>query len=219
MKKKQTMEDVVHGVFLLLGLVTVGCVLLITVYLILSGLPAITKIGLGNFLFGMEWASTASDPKYGILPFILTSVYGTCGAILLGVPVGFLTAAFLSKMAPKKLRSVMESAVSLLAGIPSVVYGLVGMLVLVPGIRKLFHVPDGASLLAAVERLAEQQGLRNLVAIVTEENEHSLSFHVRHGYREVGRLYKSGFKFGRWLDAVFLQKVLPPFDAEKVQAL
>ena len=148
------MEDVVHGVFLLLGLVTVGCVLLITVYLILSGLPAITKIGLGNFLFGMEWASTASDPKYGILPFILTSVYGTCGAILLGVPVGFLTAVFLSKMAPKKLRSVMESAVSLLAGIPSVVYGLVGMLVLVPGIRKLFHVPDGASLLAAMVVLA-----------------------------------------------------------------
>ena len=154
MKKKQTMEDVVHGVFLLLGLVTVGCVLLITVYLILSGLPAITKIGLGNFLFGMEWASTAAEPKYGILPFILTSVYGTCGAILLGVPVGFLTAVFLSKMAPKKLRSVMESAVSLLAGIPSVVYGLVGMLVLVPGIRKLFHVPDGASLLAAMVVLA-----------------------------------------------------------------
>ena len=128
MKKKQTMEDVVHGVFLLLGLVTVGCVLLITVYLILSGLPAITKIGLGKFLFGSEWASTASEPKYGILPFILTSVYGTCGAILLGVPVGFLTAVFLSKMAPKKLRTVMESAVSLLAGIPSVVYGLVGML-------------------------------------------------------------------------------------------
>lgn len=148
------MEDVVHGVFLLLGLVTVGCVLLITVYLILSGLPAISKIGLGKFLFGTEWASTAAEPKYGILPFILTSVYGTCGAILLGVPVGFLTAVFLSKMAPKKLRSVMESAVSLLAGIPSVVYGLVGMLVLVPGIRKLFHVPDGASLLAAMIVLA-----------------------------------------------------------------
>ena len=148
------MEDVVHGVFLLLGLVTVGCVLLITVYLILSGLPAISKIGLGKFLFGTEWASTAADPKYGILPFILPSVYGACGAILLGVPVGFLTAVFLSKMAPKKLRSVMESAVSLLAGIPSVVYGLVGMLVLVPGIRKLFHVPDGASLLAAMIVLA-----------------------------------------------------------------
>ena len=148
------MEDVVHGVFLFLGLITVGCVLLITVYLIVSGLPAISKIGLGKFLFGSERASTAAEAKFGILPFILTSVYGTCGAILLGVPVGFLTAVFLSKMAPKKLRTVMESAVSLLAGIPSVVYGLVGMLVLVPGIRKLFHVPDGASLLAAIIVLA-----------------------------------------------------------------
>ena len=154
MKKKQTMDDVVHGVFLFLGLITVGCVLLITVYLIVSGLPAISKIGLGKFLFGSEWASTAAEAKFGILPFILTSVYGTCGAILIGVPVGFLTAVFLSKMAPKKLRTVMESAVSLLAGIPSVVYGLVGMLVLVPGIRKLFHVPDGASLLAAIIVLA-----------------------------------------------------------------
>lgn len=154
MKKKQTMEDVVHGVFLFLGLITVGCVLLITVYLVLSGLPAISKIGLGKFLFGREWASAAAEAKFGILPFILTSVYGTCGAILIGVPVGFLTAVFLSKMAPKKLRTVMESAVSLLAGIPSVVYGLVGMLVLVPGIRKLFHVPDGASLLAAIIVLA-----------------------------------------------------------------
>ena len=148
------MEDVVHGVFLFLGLITVGCVLLITVYLIVSGLPAISKIGLGKFLFGSEWASTAAEAKFGILPFILTSVYGTCGAILIGVPVGFLTAVFLSKMAPKKLRTVVESAVSLLAGIPSVVYGLVGMLVLVPGIRKLFHVPDGASLLAAIIVLA-----------------------------------------------------------------
>lgn len=154
MKKKQTMEDVVHGVFLFLGLITVGCVLLITVYLIVSGLPAISKIGLGKFLFGSEWASTAAEAKFGILPFILTSVYGTCGAILIGVPVGFLTAVFLSKMAPKKFRTVMESAVSLLAGIPSVVYGLVGMLVLVPGIRKLFHVPDGASLFAAIIVLA-----------------------------------------------------------------
>ncbi|MFR4068754.1 MAG: hypothetical protein ACLT1T_07615 [Oscillospiraceae bacterium] len=101
MKKKQTMEDVVHGVFLFLGLITVGCVLLITVYLIVSGLPAILKIGLGKFLFGSEWASTAAEAKFGILPFILTSVYGTCGAILISVPVGFLTAVFLSKMAPK----------------------------------------------------------------------------------------------------------------------
>ena len=153
-KKKRLLEDVVHGVFLLLGLVTVGCVLLITVYLVISGIPAIQQIGLAEFLFGSTWASTQADPKFGILPFILTSVYGTAGAILLGVPVGFMTAVFLAKAAPPRLRSVMESAVSLLAGIPSVVYGLVGMLVLVPGIRELFGVPDGASLLAAVIVLA-----------------------------------------------------------------
>ena len=154
MKHRNTLEDAVHGIFLLLGLLTVGCVLLITVYLILAGVPAIAKIGLGRFLLGREWASTAAEPKFGILPFILTSIYGTCGAIVIGVPIGFLAAIFLSKMAPKPIRAVLESAVSLLAGIPSVVYGLVGMLVLVPGIRKLFHIPDGSGLLAAMIVLA-----------------------------------------------------------------
>ena len=154
MNKNKAMEAAVHGVFLLLGLVTVGCVLLITLYLIISGVPAIAEIGLIPFLFGKTWASTAAEPKFGILPFILTSIYGTCGAILIGIPVGFLTAMFLSKMAPPRVRTVMESAVSLLAGIPSVVYGLVGMLVLVPAIRRIFHVPDGASLLAAMAVLA-----------------------------------------------------------------
>lgn len=152
--KKQLLERVVHGIFLILGLVTVGCVLLITVYLIISGIPAIHKIGLIKFLFGTRWASTAAAPEFGILPFILTSVYGTAGAILLGVPIGFLTAIYLAKLAPMKMRAVVTSAVSLLAGIPSVVYGLVGMLVLVPGIRTLFHIPDGASLLAAIIVLA-----------------------------------------------------------------
>lgn len=154
MKKNRVFENVVHGIFLLLGLITVGCVLLITVYLIISGIPAIKEIGLVKFLFGKEWASTAVEPKFGILPFILTSVYGTAGAILIGVPVGFFTAVFLSKVAEKKVRSAMETAVSLLAGIPSVVYGLVGMLVLVPAVRSIFHVPDGASLLAAIIVLA-----------------------------------------------------------------
>lgn len=154
MKKNRVFENVVHGIFLLLGLITVGCVLLITVYLIISGIPAIKEIGLVKFLFGKEWASTAAEPKFGILPFILTSVYGTAGAILIGVPVGFFTAVFLSKVAGKKVRSAMETAVSLLAGIPSVVYGLVGMLVLVPAVRSIFHVPDGASLLAAIIVLA-----------------------------------------------------------------
>lgn len=153
-KTSKLVENTIHGIFLLLGLITVGFVLLITVYLILAGLPAIREIGLVRFLFGKEWASTAADPKYGILPFILTSVYGTAGAILLGVPVGFMTAVYLSKAAPPKVRAVMETAVSLLAGIPSVVYGLVGMLVLVPAIRVLFDIPDGASLLAAIIVLA-----------------------------------------------------------------
>ncbi len=153
-QKKKRLETAVHGVFLLLGLITVGCVLLITVYLIVSGIPAIRTIGLIPFLFGRTWASTAAEPQYGILPFILTSVYGTAGAIALGVPVGFLTAVYLSKAAPKRIKQVLEAAVSLLAGIPSVVYGLVGMLVLVPGIRSLFRVPDGASLLAAILVLA-----------------------------------------------------------------
>lgn len=154
MKKNRLFENIVHSIFLILGLITVGCVLLITVYLIISGLPAIKEIGLFNFLFGKEWASTAAEPKYGILPFILTSVYGTAGAILIGVPIGFFTAVFLSKVANKTVRSVIEAAVNLLAGIPSVVYGLVGMLVLVPAIREIFHVPDGASLLAAIIVLA-----------------------------------------------------------------
>ncbi len=152
--KRNLLEDAVHGIFLLLGLVTVACVLLITVYLVVSGIPAIRQIGLAEFLLGSTWASTAAEPKYGILPFILTSVYGTAGAIALGVPVGFLTAVYLAKMAPKSVKEIMGQAVSMLAGIPSVVYGLVGMMVLVPGIRKLFHVPDGASLLAAMVVLA-----------------------------------------------------------------
>ena len=154
MKKNRLLENIIHGVFLILGLITVGCVLLISVYLIISGIPAIKEIGLIDFLFGKEWASSADDPKYGILPFILTSIYGTAGAILIGVPIGFFAAVYLSKVANKKVRAVVESAVNLLAGIPSVVYGLVGMLALVPAIRELFNIPDGASLLAAIIVLA-----------------------------------------------------------------
>ncbi|MBQ9123579.1 MAG: phosphate ABC transporter permease subunit PstC [Lachnospiraceae bacterium] len=152
--KRKVFEQMMHGIFLILGLVTVGFVLLITLYLVMAGIPAIREIGLKDFLLGKTWASTAANPSYGILPFILTSVYGTAGAILLGVPVGFLTAVYLSKMASKKVRDFMEQAISLLAGIPSVVYGLVGMMVLVPGIRKIFNLPDGASLFAAIIVLA-----------------------------------------------------------------
>ena len=154
MKKTKLVENIIHGIFLLLGMITVAGVLLITIYLVIAGIPAIKEIGLLKFLFGKKWASTAAQPAFGILPFILTSVYGTAGAIVLGVPIGFFTAVYLSKIATGKVREAMEAAVSLLAGIPSVVYGLVGMLILVPGIRKIFGVPDGASLLAAIIILA-----------------------------------------------------------------
>ena len=143
-------EDIVHGIFFLLGMITVLCVLLISIYLLAAGLPAIKEIGIVKFLFGAKWTPTYAEPAYGILPFILSSVYGTAGALLIGVPIGFFTAVYLAKLAPPKVKSLVSGAVSLLAGIPSVVYGLVGMLILVPAIRKMFHVPDGASLLAAI---------------------------------------------------------------------
>lgn len=154
MKNKKVFENMIHGIFLILGLIAVGCVLLITVYLVAAGIPAIREIGLFRFLFTKTWESTSSNPSYGILPFILTSIYGTAGAVIIGVPIGFLTAVYLSKIASKKIKTVVETVVSLLAGIPSVVYGLVGMLVLVPGIREIFHLADGSSLLAAIIVLA-----------------------------------------------------------------
>ena len=154
MKKNKMTERAIHGIFLILGLLTVGCVLLITVYLVISGIPAITEIGLFDFLFGTKWASTADEPSYGILPFILTSVYGTAGAIIIGVPIGFFASVYLSKLAAPKVKAFMEEAVSLLAGIPSVVYGLVGMLVLVPAVREILDIPDGASLFSAMIVLA-----------------------------------------------------------------
>ena len=147
-------ETVMYVLFLLCGLIAVGFVCFISVYLIWSGLPAIREIGLIDFLFGKTWASTAAEPEFGILPFILTSIYGTAGAIVIGVPVGFMTAVFLAKVAPPRLAAVVRPAVDLLAGIPSVVYGLIGMMVLVPAVREWFHLPDGASLFAAIIVLA-----------------------------------------------------------------
>ena len=141
-------------VFFVCGFIAIVFVLFISIYLIISGLPAIREVGLVDFLFGTEWASTAAEPKFGILPFILTSIYGTCGAIIIGVPVGFMTAVFLAKVAPPKLAAVVRPAVDLLAGIPSVVYGLIGMMVLVPAVRVAFNLPDGASLFCAIIVLA-----------------------------------------------------------------
>lgn len=153
-KRKKIMENSVHGIFLITGLISVGFVLLITVYLIISGIPAIKEIGLVPFLTGKVWKSTTDEPQFGILPFILTSIYGTAGAIVIGVPVGFFSAVYLAKKATARMKNIVMPAVNLLSGIPSVVYGLVGMMVLVPGIRKIFNIPDGSSLLAAIIVLA-----------------------------------------------------------------
>ena len=155
LRAKNAVERGMNLVFLLCGFIAIAFVVLITIYLILSGLPAIKEVGLIDFLFGTRWASTdKTNPSYGILPFILTSIYGTAGAIVLGVPVGFMTAVFLAKVAPPRLASLVRPAVDLLAGIPSVVYGLIGMMVLVPAVRVAFHLPDGASLFCAILVLA-----------------------------------------------------------------
>ena len=148
--KKDFFENLIHGIFLIAGLITIAAVLVISIYLIISGLPAISQIGLKNFLFGKTWNPTGTNPQYGILPFILTSVYGTCGAMLFGTPLAFFTAVFLSKVASQKYKNIFLSGINLLAGIPSVVYGLVGMLVLVPFVRKTFDLSDGASLFSAI---------------------------------------------------------------------
>lgn len=146
---KQT-EKAMNFLFLVCGLLTIVFVILITIFLITSGVPAICKIGLTDFLFGTTWASTAANPDYGILPFILTSIYGTLGAILIGVPIGVLCAVFLAKMSPKHIGNIVRNVVDLLAGIPSVVYGLVGMIIIVPWVREIFHLPDGANLFSAI---------------------------------------------------------------------
>lgn len=153
-KTAKWLEKAMNMLFLVFGLLTILFVILITIFLVISGIPAIRDIGPTDFLFGKVWASTAAEPSYGILPFILTSIYGTCGAILIGVPIGLLCAIFLAKMSPKKVGSIVRNVVDLLAGIPSVVYGLVGMIIIVPCVREIFHLPDGANLFSAILVLA-----------------------------------------------------------------
>ena len=154
MKVKHVIERVMNTVFFICGMVSIAAVLLITIYMVIAGLPAILEIGPIDFLFGQVWQSTAADPKFGILPFIMTSVWGTLGAVVIGVPNGLCTAIFLSKLAPPKLAAIVHPAVELLAGIPSVVYGLIGMMVLVPGVMNLFDLKSGSTLLTAILVLA-----------------------------------------------------------------
>ena len=143
-------EKIAAGLFLFLGIVNIGFVLVICIYLVITGLPGIIKIGLWDFILGTQWASTASEPKFGILPFILTSVYGTAGAIFIGLPIGLFTAVYLARFASKKTFNILVPMIDLLAGIPSVVYGFIGMLILVPAIQNIFNLPDGSGLLASI---------------------------------------------------------------------
>ena len=147
-------EKSMNAVFTFCGFLAVAFVLIITGFLIVSGIPAIKEIGIADFLFGTKWASTANPPSYGILPFILSSVYGTAGAIIIGVPIGLMCAIFLAKMSVDKISGLVRSAVDLLSGIPSVVYGLLGMIIIVPIVREVFHLPDGANLFSAIIVLA-----------------------------------------------------------------
>lgn len=149
-KTANYIEKAMNVVFTLCGFLAAFFVILITGFLLVSGTPAIGKIGITDFLFGTEWASTASTPSYGILPFILTSVYGTFGAIIIGVPLGLMCAIYASKMANDKVSKAVRTSVDLLSGIPSVVYGLIGMIIIVPMVREVFNLPDGASLFSAI---------------------------------------------------------------------
>ena len=155
MKRTQGKESVIPFLLMLCALAVVGYVLLICIYLILSGLPAIREVGLRDFLLGTVWApADSAAPQFGILPMILTSLYGTLAAIVLGVPIGICTALYLSKLASPRAAAILRAMIHLLAGIPSVVYGLIGMLVLLPALRRAFNLPAGDSLLASILVLA-----------------------------------------------------------------
>ena len=152
--KVNAVAKAVKFVFTLCGFLVIGFVLLITVFLIIYGLRAINEIGFADFFFNAKWASTASPASYGILPFIMSSVYGTLGAVIIGVPIGIMCAVFIAKTAPPKIAKTVSSAVDLLSGIPSVVYGLLGMIIIVPMVREMFNMPDGANLFSAILVLA-----------------------------------------------------------------
>ena len=136
-KTKAIAEEIMKIIFLVCAFFAVLAVFSITIYMILNGTPAILKIGLKEILFETQWAPTAADPKYGILYVILTSIVGTTFAVLIGVPIGVLTAVFIAEVAPKQLAAIVKPAVELLAGIPSVIYGLLGIMILNPFMYKI----------------------------------------------------------------------------------
>lgn len=158
------MEEIAQVIFTLCAFLAILAVISITVYMVINGAPALFRVGIREILFGTAWKPTAENPSFGILYVILTSIIGTALAVLLGVPIGILTAVFLAETAPRKLAALVKPAVELLAGIPSVVYGLLGLMILNPLMYKLelaiFKGSDthqftgGANLLSAVIVLA-----------------------------------------------------------------
>lgn len=163
-RKKSAAEEVAQIVFTICASFTIIAVLSIMIYMIVNGTPALFKVGIKEILFGTEWRPTASEPKYGILYVVLTSIVGTFMSILIGVPIGILTAVFLAEVAPKRLSAIVKPAVELLAGIPSVIYGLLGIMVLNPIMYKVelalfedsqtHQFTGGANLISAVIVLA-----------------------------------------------------------------
>ena len=163
-RNKTMVETVAQGVFTVCAFAAVLAVVSITVYMIISGTPAFMKVGIGEILFGTVWKPSAAEPSFGILYVILTSIVGTLLAIMIGVPIGVCTAIFLAETAPRRLAAVVKPAVELLAGIPSVIYGLLGILILNPLMYKLELVifkdsathqfTGGANLISAVLVLA-----------------------------------------------------------------
>lgn len=163
-KSKAVLEEVMKYIFLTCAFLAVVAVFSITIYMILNGMPALFKVGIKEILFGTQWAPTASEPKYGILYVILTSIIGTACAVLIGVPIGVMTAVFIAEVAPKKLADIVKPAVELLAGIPSVIYGLLGIMLLNPLMYKIeklvfansttHQFTGGSNLLSAIIVLA-----------------------------------------------------------------
>lgn len=163
-RNKSTVEKAAQIIFTICAFMAVMAVVSITAYMILNGTPALFQVGITDILFGTVWKPTAAEPLYGILYIILTSVAGTAFAVLIGVPVGVLTAVFLAEVAPRRLAAVVKPAVELLAGIPSVIYGLLGLMILNPLMYKLelklfagsdsHQFTGGANLISAVIVLA-----------------------------------------------------------------
>ncbi|HJA30979.1 MAG TPA: phosphate ABC transporter permease subunit PstC [Candidatus Eisenbergiella pullicola] len=163
-KSKSMVEKTAQVIFTVCAFFAVLAVISITAYMIISGTPALSQVGIAELLFGTVWKPTAADPSYGILYVILTSIVGTTMAIILGVPIGVFTAIFLAETASKRLAAIVRPAIELLAGIPSVIYGLLGIMLLCPAMYKLEQIifanstthqfTGGANLLSAVIVLA-----------------------------------------------------------------